>query len=266
MLGFRTRWQGLSLLGVILLRHSSPCWAADTTARSVSATLYAGAGKLEEPNNEGAPAEYDEHREGLGATAHLRLEKGDLGPFLMLAGTFELESLRQTECGWYCSPEDQAKLGSFHTYTQFAGRAGVGYSFKYVELRGGVLFTHPDADAPLADQLILPEVLVRLGRREVGWFELGLGAYDASTALRPGAFLGGAGTIREGLRLGGHLGMHFPNGYSSSISVPQYGLRGEASLDWELTPTLVVGGSAALTSDFAGHLVGEGSAKLSLLF
>lgn len=248
------------------MQQSAPCWAADTTARGVSATLYAGAGDIEEPNNEGAPAEYDEHREGLGATAHLRLEKGDLGPFLMLAATFELESLRQTQCGWYCPPEDQAKLGSFQTYTQFAGRAGVGYSFSYVELRGGVLFTRPDADGPLAEPLIIPDVLVRLGRREVGWFELGLGAYDASTALRPGVFLGGAWTIHEGLRLGGHLGMHFPNVYSSASTVTQFGPRGEASLDWDVTPTLILGGAAALTGDFAGHFVGEGGAKLSLLF
>jgi hypothetical protein len=66
----------------------------------VSTTLYAGGGHLIEPNNETNPTEYDSHREGIGAIGHWRMERGDLGPFVMVAGTFELESLTQTACPW----------------------------------------------------------------------------------------------------------------------------------------------------------------------
>jgi hypothetical protein len=141
----------------------------------VSTTLYAGGGHLIEPNNETNPTEYDSHREGVGAIGHWRMERGDLGPFVMMAGTFELESLTQTACPWGCDP--RYELGSYHTEKHFAGRFALGYSFRYVEFRGGVLLTRPDEQAILALPMAMPEVLLRLGHREVGWFELGLGAF-----------------------------------------------------------------------------------------
>jgi hypothetical protein len=52
-----------------------------------------------------------------------------------------------------------------------------------------VLLTRPDEQAILALPMAMPEVLLRLGHREVGWFELGLGAYDPSSGLRPGAYI-----------------------------------------------------------------------------
>ena len=41
----------LTALGVILLRHPSACWAAETTDGGVTGTIYGGAGTLQEPNN-----------------------------------------------------------------------------------------------------------------------------------------------------------------------------------------------------------------------
>jgi len=43
------------VLAVILLQRTSPCWAAETTASGVSATLYGGGGSLVVPNNEREP-------------------------------------------------------------------------------------------------------------------------------------------------------------------------------------------------------------------
>lgn len=263
MLRFLARAAWCSLFGLTLLSHSARSWAADTTVRGVSTSLYAGGGKIEEPNNEGAPAEYDEHREGIGATGILKLEGGqEQGAYLLLAATFELESLRQTACGWACTFEQQAELGSFQTETHFAGRAGLGYAWRFVELRGGVLFTLPGADAALAESLVMPELLLRFGPQRIGWFELGLGAYDASTALRPGVFVGGAGgSLEDAVRVSGHFGLHLPNGLSSS-SVVAFGFRGEVLVEHAFTPTVIGGAGIALT----GNIVGEGTAKLSFLF
>lgn len=265
MLRFLARGTRCSLLGVTLLSQSAPTWAADTTVRGVSTSIYAGGGKVAEPNNEGAPAEYDEHREGIGATGILKLEGGkEQGSYLLLAATFELESLRQTACGWYCSQEQEAEFGSFQTEAHFAGRVGFGYAWRLMELRGGVLFALPGAGAALADPLLMPEVLLRFGPQRVGWFELGLGAYDASTALRPGLFVGGAaGSLEDAVRVSGHFGLHLANGLCCS-TVTQLGFRGEVLVEHAFTPTVIGGGGVALTS--ATFLVGEGTAKLSFLF
>src|SRR5688500_13578863 len=55
-----------ALATVILVQHPAASWAAETTGRGVSGSLYGGGGSLEEPNNEGAPATYDERRVGTG--------------------------------------------------------------------------------------------------------------------------------------------------------------------------------------------------------
>ncbi|HYQ27075.1 MAG TPA: hypothetical protein VER04_07645, partial [Polyangiaceae bacterium] len=91
-----------------------------------------------------------------------------------------------------------------------------------------------------------------------GWFELGLGAYDASTTLRPGLYVGGAFGELESVRVSGHFGAHLVNGLCCS-TVPHGGLRGEVGLDHAFTQKVSAGASVA----FSGDLVVEGNAHVT---
>lgn len=248
---------------VSLVQHPAACWAADTTGQGVTASVYAGGGHVEEPNNESSPDEFDEYRAGLGAVGIVRFKGArdgvaELGGFALLAASFELERLRQTACSFGCDRQ-QSEPG-YHSERHFAGRVNVGYGFRLVELRVGALAALPDSDARLAEPLLMPEVAMRLGRRSVGWFELGLGAYDASTNFRPGVYVGGAYGPDDVVRVSGHFGVHLPNGLCCS-TVAFLGFRSELGLERALTDELRVGlGAAAYNAD-----VFEGSARLSFL-
>lgn len=262
-LGF---WGRASVATVILVQHPAASWAAETTGQGVAGSLYAGGGSLEEPNNEGASAIYDERRAGTGVVGVLRFgreaETGrdgvlERGVFVMLGATLELESLRRTQCGYVCSGEESPDQ-SFTSEAHFGGRVAIGYSFSLVEFRGGVLGTMPDGR--MMESMVMPEGLVRVGRRSIGWFELGLGAYDASTTLRPGAFVGGAYGAPRHLRVSGHFGLHLPNGMCCS-TVPRFGFRYELALERALSDAVEIGlAGAAWNADLL-----EGTARISFL-
>jgi hypothetical protein len=193
-----------------------------------------------------------------GAATARRDGVSELGGFALLGAGLEVERLRQTACSFGC--EGQSLVPGFQTERHFAGRVNVGYSFELVELRAGALFALPDPNARLAEPLLIPELGLRLGRRSVGWFELGLGAYDASTNFRPGIYVGGAYGSDEIVRVSAHFGVHLPNGLCCS-TVTRLGFRSELGLERALTDQLRVGlGAAAYDAD-----VFEGSARLSFL-
>ncbi|HKY39618.1 MAG TPA: hypothetical protein VJN18_26955 [Polyangiaceae bacterium] len=286
LLGFLGR---AGLATVILVQHPAASWAAETTGQGVAGSLYAGGGSLEEPNNEGASAIYDERRAGTGVVGVLRFGRdrererrakppmdealsdqvtedeeetgrdgvSERGVFVMLGVTLELEALRRTQCGYICNGEESPDQ-NFTTEAHFGGRVAIGYSFSLVEFRGGVLGTMPDGR--MMESIVMPEGLVRIGPRSIGWFELGLGAYDASTTLRPGAFVGGAyGTTRH-LRVSGHFGLHLPNGMCCS-SVPRFGFRYELAFERALTDAVEIGlAGAAWNADLL-----EAAARISFL-
>jgi hypothetical protein len=258
---------GITLaLAVVFLQQPQRCLAAETTERGVSATVYGGAGKLHEPNNESFEDAYRVKRFGVGALGVWRF--GDRRPtddprrFFVVAGaTFELEASHRTLCGYNCpyrgepTSEQADELAS-----HFAVRLGAGYTLPVFEFRAGVLTAQPDRDVTYAEPLWMPDVMVRFGRRRVGWFELGLGAYDASTALRPGAYVGGALGSPAQLRVSGHFGLHVPNGLCCS-TVSHVGFRGELSAEHAFSDSFTVGAGAALV----GELVAEGSAHVRFL-
>jgi hypothetical protein len=202
------------------------------------------------------PAEATEERSADDAERS-RDGVSERGAFVMLGATFELESLRQTQCGYACYGQEPVNQG-FKTEPHFGGRVGVGYSFSLVELRGGVLATMPDSR--MMESMVIPDGLVRIGPRHIGWFELGLGAYDASTSFRPGAFVGGGYGSRRVLQVSGHLGLHLPNGMCCS-SVPRFGIRYELGFERALSDVFQIGIAGAVWN---AELL-EGTARVSFL-
>jgi len=257
------------LAAVSLLLQSRPSWAAETTARGVSSTVYAGAGTLTVPNNEVANDEFAVKRMGVGALGVIRFDAAegeparDGGFFAALGATFELEDSVHSVCAFSYS-----LCGSHYLGKHIGARLGVGYSWRYFEFRVGALAAHPDAGVDYAQPLALPDVMLRVGERSFGWFELGLGAYDASTTLRPGIYLGGALGSPRILQVSAHLGVHLVNGLCCSTVVTA-GYRYELSGVHELSSRLSVGAGLALLegpAEPSDRLVLEGSGHVALAF
>jgi len=259
-----------ALAGVSLLLQSRPSWAAETTERAVSSTVYAGAGTLTVPNNEVANDEFAVKRLGVGALGVMRFDPAegdeharDSGFFAALGATFELEDSVHSVCAFSYSLCGKHYLGK-----HIGARLGVGYSWRYFEFRVGALAAHPDAGVDYAQPLALPDVMLRVGERSFGWFELGLGAYDASTTLRPGIYLGGALGSPRILQVSAHLGVHLVNGLCCSTVVTA-GYRYELSGVHELSSRLSVGAGLALLegpAEPSDRLVVEGSGHVALAF
>jgi hypothetical protein len=269
MLGLHKFMGMVVTVGVILLQRASPCWAAETTASGVSATLYGGGGSLVVPNNEGKPDEYDVTRMGVGVLGVLRPGAPQAkrtridapGFFAMLGGSFELDSSLHTVCGYNCSVPSEGRYLGKH----FAARLGFGYSFPSFEFRVGALAAIPDPNVSYAMPLVIPDVLARVGRRNIGWFELGLGAYSASTNFRPGLFVGGAFGSERVLQVSAHAGLHLVNGLCCS-TVNMAGYAGELSFAHAFSDSLTGSAGATLfAAEWSSitHFVAEGSARLT---
>jgi len=259
----------LVVVGVVLLQRSSVSWAAESTARGGSATLYGGAGSLTVPNNEGGPDEYQIARMGVGVLGVLRPTASNTrdetsGFFTLLGGSFELDSSLRTVCGYDCyRPNDTEEryLGK-----HFAGRLGLGYSFPSFEFRVGALFAIPDPHVHYAMPLIFPDVMARIGRRSFGWFEFGLGAYSASTNFRPGLYVGGALGSERLLQVSAHVGPQLVNGLCCS-TVITFGYAAELSVAHAFSSSLTGSvGATVFAAASAPSVVGEGSARLAFAF
>jgi len=259
-----------TLVGVSLLLQSRASWAAETTGRGVSATVYAGTGTLAVPNNEVGDDEYAVKRVGVGALGVVRFgpqqssePAEQRGFFAAFGATFEAEDSVHSVCAFTHYLCNQHYFGK-----HIGARLGAGYSWHYFEFRIGALAAHPDSSVGYAEPVALPDVMLRVGGRSLGWFELGLGAYDASTTLRPGIYLGGALGTAETLLVSAHMGVHFVNGLCCS-TVTSAGYRFEVSGSHAVSSTLRVGAGLALL-DGSGqandHLVGEASGHLALAF
>lgn len=270
MLWFLRFLATLSTLGVILLQRASVCCAAETTARGVSATVYGGAGSLVVPNNEVGPDVYSVTRMGIGAlgiwrpgAAPANGARETSGFFTALGASFELDSSLRTVCGRDCvttSDQDERYLGK-----HFATRLGLGYSFPMFEFRVGALAAIPDSHVSYAMPMLIPDVMARLGQRDAGWFEIGLGAYSASTNFRPGLYVGGALGAERAVQGSAHAGFHFVNGLCCSSTVLA-GFAGELSVAHAFSNSLSGSVGATLFSatwESDVRYVGEGSARLA---
>ncbi|HYQ00296.1 MAG TPA: hypothetical protein VER96_16585 [Polyangiaceae bacterium] len=258
----------LAALGVILLQHPRECWAAETTERGISGTLYGGAGTLVVPNNETRSDEYQVWRFGAGFLGIWRpgeAKRADTetsGFFVALGGTFELESSLHSVCGFDCYGSNVA--GERFLAKHFAGRLGFGYSFRMFEFRLGALYAAPDPKVDYAMEFAMPDLQVRIGERNVGWFELGLGAYSASTNLRPGLYLGGTVGSERFVQASIHGGIHFVNGLCCG-TVTTAGYVGEVSVAHAFSSSLRGTVGVALLGG-GDRVVAEGSTGLSYGF
>jgi len=263
----------VSTLGVILLQRASVCSAAETTARGVSATLYGGGGRLIVPNNESRPDQYQVTRMGVGVlgvwrpgAAPVSGSRETSGFFAQFGGSFELDSSLRTVCGYNCSSPSEE--GERYLGKHFAARLGLGYSFPIFEFRIGALAAVPDPNVDYAMPMLIPDVMARIGPRDIGWFELGLGAYSASTNFRPGVYIGGALGTERVVQVSAHAGVHFVNGLCCS-TVIMAGLAGDLSVAHAFSSSMTGSVGAALfkaESYSQEGFVGEGSARLAFAF
>ena len=251
---------GFCVAGVSLLQQSRACRAAETTQQGVTASAFASDGEMMDSQSGSSADVFDVARVGMGAVAVLRVrERSDpppgasqhgLGFFALAGAAAELESTKQTWCEEGCNIGDgrQGPVSQPHELAFKVGaRLGVGYSFSLVEFRLGGLFVLPSSDSVFPDRMWSPDVLIRVGPRRLGWFELGLGAYDASTMLRPGAYLGGGGGNVETLRVTGHVGIHLVNGLCCRTSMP-FGVMAALDVERAVSPTVIVGVDARIAA------------------
>lgn len=123
-----------------------------------------------------------------------------------------------------------------------AGRADVGYDWKYVGMRLGVLAFQrwEDGNDRSPTTNVLPDIELRFARRAGFHAGVGFGAYDASTNFRPGGYhsLGYArGAWAADARIGGHL-----------VFDGQAGLRFDASARYALSRAVAPGLGLAISS------------------
>lgn len=277
MLGFLKILRVFGAVGVILLLQARVAWAEETTVRGLSGTVYGGAGTLVEPNNETASDLYDVKRFGVGVlgvwrSARPRAEdrNEERGFFGVFGAGLELEDSLLSPCRSYAGAcyGSGGPVGEHYLGTHLAARLGGGYSWRLFEFRLGVLGALPDTNVGYAEPLALPDVQLRVGNRSWGWFELGLGAYDASTNLRPGIYLGGALGPESVVRVSAHVGVHFVNGLCCS-TVVHIGSRYELGATHAFTDTISAGVGVALyraEGDRTFKHVGEGRARLAWAF
>jgi hypothetical protein len=96
----------------------------------------------------------------------------------------------------------------------------------------------------IAETLVVPDVQVRFGPASRGWFELGMGAYNASTMLGPGVYVGG-GVVLGDFTIVARYGWHFAIG-SFGHTIVQFGGRADVGAMVALLPNLHLGGGAVL--------------------
>ena len=183
----------------------------------------------EEPNGgalradtEGAPPVVAPPTESVPPEPSLELELEPRGFSFGAGGAGEHRSFTRLACNdTPCSAKNDAIPGA---QLLGAGRADLGYDWKYFGLRLGALaFQRWDNGydrSPTAN--VVPDVEFRFARRAGFHAGVGFGAYDASTNFRPGGYhtLGYAGGgWAADLRIGGHLVFDGEAGLRVSASV-----------------------------------------------
>ncbi len=255
------------LAAVILVQHPHACWAAETTQPQASVSFYGGAGTVSIANNESGPDEYEVRRAGAGVYGVIRFNhegegtapsERERGFFLAAGLSAESDWVKQTRCFVSCPQGVSSAAVSNSTYqreSEAGLRVGAGYSFSLFEFRVGGLATLPGKDAAFVKPLLVPDVLLRVGSRPRGWFELGLGAYDASTVLRPGLFIGGSVLSPEQVRITAHLGLHLVYGSWESTLQP-FGGMADIAFEHEFAETWLAGlGGKVMSGElFEGNL------------
>jgi hypothetical protein len=228
------------LAGCLVLLRSTVCSASDSSSQLVSASMYGGYGPTGDNTNEGI-ARYDVGFTGAGVFGRMHpwarpegaTEEG-LGGFFQLGVVGEWHTARLISVGPSRSSEDRG----FQSEGRGGTQLGVGHDARGFGLRGGVLVSY--ALIQRVDRfLFLPDVQFRFGSRSRGWLEIGVGAYDASTTLRPGAYVGGGLVVTNPLTLSMHYGFHSPMGTLS------FGDRLDLGAEYALSRAVRIGGGGS---------------------
>ena len=251
------------------------CLALPARAQSVDApsaqrgrvetAVYGGAGTTFVGSNEVEDI-YDDRHFGLGLLASFPASQaGTEQPrsrgFMWLLGlTAERRSLRAVLCGYGC--QSQPKIAGFANEADLGIRAGAGSDGHWVGFRAGLLLAG-GIHARVAERLLFPDVALRVGPRELGFFTLGLGAYNASTSLRPGLYAGVSFVPLKSLVGSLHYGYHFNDG-SLGDTVFQLDSRLDFAVDYALSRKLSVGLSVALLPSGSSESITEGCATVGV--
>lgn len=197
---------------------------------------------------------YDERFAGVGAVGWVRpwdppadAEEANLGGVGYAGPTIEYRALRER-----CHGDPQCvEETSFDPEMGYALRMGIGYDFPIFGFRAGMNYS--DAiDGRLAEPLPFPDAALRLGYRDRATFEIGLGAYDASTSLRPGLYIGATLVPAKRITVALHGGLH-ANINSFGATVTQIGLRVDGRFSVALTDKLELGAGLAYQQSSLGR-------------
>jgi hypothetical protein len=227
----------------------------------VESTIYGASGDLGVRTNE-ADSAFDEHSVGFGVLSsfrpsHRRESEDAVGSVLLLGLTSELRARRTVHCGLSCPP------GEFVNGSALGARAGGGYDFRAFGFRVGVLYSA--GSAVLVHPMLLPDVALRLGPRDIAYLSLGLGAYDAPTSVRPGLYVGLSVVLVPRLTASVHYGAHFELG-SFGETVFQADPRLDLTLEYALSPRLSVAMGGVSQPSVNDHQMYEAHATLGLGF
>lgn len=265
---------GVGLCSTVLLLVVTPCRAEPAAAgprRSIASSVYGGGGESELTSNESGSDIFDERHIGVGGLATLRPWTGpggetalSYGGFLQLGLTGELRLHRVKSCVFEC---EEPLDGTWHPEGHFGLRLGIGYDSDLVGLRGGVLYLD-SVSALIAELMVSPDVNFRLGRRDSVWVEAGVGAYDASTSLRPGVYAAFSFVPRKPFTVSLHYGLHAGIGSLGHTAI-QVGARSDLGVGVDLSPRVRVGAGvshqAPVGFSFKGGMW-EGRAEASFRF
>ena len=162
------------------------------------------------------------------------------------------------------SPEaDANSIGDGGAHFEIGARVRLGYDWRWLGFQVGFLGWEGlgSGSDPASHLGLLPDAYLRIGPRDVLRGEIGLGAYNAPTVLRPGLYVGLGVNGGQGWDVMGHLGVHAPMGSLHANSQARADLEVRAPV----AERIRVGFGAALTSGFQ-HVEPEGRGLVAAEF
>lgn len=184
--------------------------------------------------------------EGLSATATVA---GDVRSYELIECTGDCDGLNSGSL-----PKSQGRVGA---------RVRLGYDWRWLGFQAGAIGWEGlgSGSNPASHLGILPDVCLRIGPRDVLRGEIGLGAYNAPTVLRPGLYLGVGVNAGQGWDLMGHFGIHAPMGSEQADSQA----RADMEVRAPITETIRLGFGAAVSTGYQ-HAEPEARALVAAQF
>jgi hypothetical protein len=225
---------------------------------TVSPSVYGGGGEMRVESDTRPDEVIGELHLGAGSNVVLRPwqtpENLDLGAFMLFGATGELRLHKPVSCLYLCDANDER----WHPEAHFGLRLGIGYDFDLVGIRGGVLYADA-VSAWIAEMFVSPDLQLRFGPRKLMWLELGVGAYDVATSLRPGVYAGLSFMPKSRLTVALHYGAHAGTGnLGNGERDKQIGGRADVGVMYDLSPRVRLGAGIA-HQEASGFTFDDGS-------